>query len=87
MHDARQHVRSHLSLSNGTVALNIAAGVCRGQVTTAAAHLSKSELCAKYQIQPRDLRKLDSVRSFSLPFLHPDIYTDLHESMFRRFRQ
>ncbi|GAA6019268.1 hypothetical protein JCM11491_001295 [Sporobolomyces phaffii] len=31
-----------------------------GQVTTAAAHLSKSELCAKYGIQPRDLRKLDS---------------------------
>lgn len=36
-------------------------GVFRsGQVTTAAAHLSKSELCAKYGIQPRDLRKLDS---------------------------
>ncbi|GAA5936079.1 CorA family magnesium transporter [Sporobolomyces koalae] len=31
-----------------------------GQVTTAAAHLSKSALCSKYGIQPRDLRKLDS---------------------------
>ncbi|GAA5922892.1 hypothetical protein JCM1841_003773 [Sporobolomyces salmonicolor] len=46
----------------------------KGTVTTTATHLSKSELCSKYQIQPRDLRKLDS----GVPTVVPTILSRKH---------